>query len=279
VSQVRIPQPILNLPEPYRCFTGLSSTPEVVDQFYQSLAPLRKALTQVAPPGAKLRWTHAQDLHITLEFFQGLSLGQLEKVIEAMDHLCPGSVSESESRSEPESNSESERESKTLPIIIKFDRVLLLPTPRKPRVLALGLSNQSVIQELAQLRQRFLDHLYGISDFSEQQATHQVQFQETGSKHYLPHLTIARFKPADSPKPQDLANLPGVVPDIPVSLVQLYLSFAGRPEAQRHEFNQLFELKVTNHGDLDSGNHRKSKTNPGSGPSGGIQYPVIHRVC
>ena len=274
-----MPQPILNLPEPYRCFTGLSSTPAVLDQFYQSLAPLRKALTQVAPPSAKLRWTHAQDLHITLEFFQGLSLGQLEKVIESMDHLYPGSVSESESISEPESNSESNRESKTLPIVIKFDRVLLLPTPRKPRVLALGLSNQSVIQELAQLRQRFLDHLYGISDFSGQQATHQVQFQETGSKHYLPHLTIARFRPADSPRPEDLANLPGVVPDFPVSLVQLYLSFAGRPEAQRPEFNQLFERRKKDSDDLDSGNHEKSKANSLTGPGGGNQYPVIHRVC
>ncbi len=188
--------------EPVRCFTGLTSLAPSPGRFFfhkthlpelnsiasqdmpstgtpasfraspsDGLVNLYQSLEPVRARYPKLRWLPPSDLHITLRFFGNIHGELLSRAGQALLALQSCKC-----------------------LTLTFDSYVLLPSARKPRVLALTCTNRNQNETIQFLKKQYSTHTGGTDSTNE---------------HFLPHLTIARFAPN---------NLPGTHLSLPLPL-------------------------------------------------------------
>jgi 2'-5' RNA ligase len=147
-----IPHPSALIPSTSRVFCAVPLPIEIRERAVEHIAQLRQAA-----PNVRAGWERVEKMHITLKF-----LGEIEASGVA-------SLSESTERAA----------SAWRPFKLSITGAGAFPTPRNPRVLWLGIADQS--SELARL-QKYLEDECAAADFK----------RDTRAFH--PHLTIARLR-------------------------------------------------------------------------------------
>ncbi len=132
---------------------------ELTDEARRAAAAHAARLRASPPPGVKISWEREEKLHLTLKFFGGV---EPERA---------GALSDALSRSAASSR----------PFPLRLEAAGVFPTPARPSVLWLGLSDAS--GELARLHARLEDEC-AAADFPREQ------------KSFRPHVTLARVRAA-----------------------------------------------------------------------------------
>jgi 2'-5' RNA ligase len=130
-----------------RLFTAIDLPPEVVRRLDQLIAGLK--------PSARLHWSPARNLHITIKFIGEWPEARLAELIQALGALAPNE-----------------------PIPIKVRGLGFFPNPRAPRVFWAGVQAPPSLAELARQTDRAL-HRLGVP---------------LETRPFSPHLTLARIK-------------------------------------------------------------------------------------
>lgn len=158
---------------------------------------VQRKLSQLRQELSGARWVRSEQLHLTLAFLGEVSEQQLGQLSEALGHICY------------------ER------FTLRFDRLGCFPGQRHPRVLWIGLQSNPSLRQLAQQVQTAITAC-GIA---------------LEERPFAPHITLARFKDANSQQVAALlAQQQPVLPDV---RVEEFLLFQSRLSAQGAEHRVL----------------------------------------
>lgn len=132
---------------------------ELTDEARSAAAAHAARLRATLPPGARVGWERAEKLHLTLKFFGGVGPEQVGALSEALARSGAGAR----------------------PFTLSLEESGVFPTPARPSVLWLGLSDPS--GELARLHGRLEDEC-AAANFPREQ------------RRFRPHVTLARVRSA-----------------------------------------------------------------------------------
>jgi 2'-5' RNA ligase len=143
---------MLNFMEKIRTFVAISLTSVLIDR-------LEKLITEMRPLAEGVKWVKPQSIHLTLKFLGNLTPVELERVFTGMEFA----------RNEfPE------------PFVIQASGTGCFPAVRRPRVLWVGLTGESMAT-LQAMQNRI-----------------ELQLKEQGfpleNRSFKPHLTVARIR-------------------------------------------------------------------------------------
>lgn len=177
----------------WRLFAAIELPPDVHQRIQQVMQHLRSV-------GWSARWVRPESSHLTLKFYGDVPRQRLHELSAAL-----------------------RRATGTVPVFdLRTDGPGVFPTPKRPRVLWLGVSEPT----------GRLQALYeAVED-----ASVQLGFEPEG-RDYHPHLTVARFRPGEQPTVEELtarfaelSRLPEI--EFPVTTLALYRSELSRDGAK-----------------------------------------------
>ena len=138
--------------ESWRVFCALNMTPEVRERVIEHITRL-----QHLAPHVKASWSREHNLHLTLKFLGQVKTSRLPQLSKAAAAATSG----------------------LLTFEVSIEETGVFPNPRRPRVLWLGVKDDS--GKLAELHRRLEDACAHVGFAKEQRAFH-------------PHLTLARLR-------------------------------------------------------------------------------------
>jgi RNA 2',3'-cyclic 3'-phosphodiesterase len=151
-------------PQHIRSFIAIHPPADVMERVARFQRELKSSI-----PGAGVRWTHPDQIHLTLRFLGDVAVAQLPDVEAALRRACAPFA----------------------PMTVRAEGAGCFPDTRRPRVLWVGLKE-------------YHDHLQRLHAAIEQETQ---AWGEHEDRKFHPHLTLGRIKQPDRRLADALANL------------------------------------------------------------------------
>lgn len=148
-----------------RCFVAIELDPALVGQ----VGEVQRGLAVRIDPRA-VAWQGPEKWHVTLKFFGNIDEAHIAELSAALDAACTG----------------------THPLALRVGGLGCFPSPRRPRVIWIGMRGE--VAELARLQDRI------------ESATEQFAPREARSFH--PHITLGRVK---TTRPRELREITAAI--------------------------------------------------------------------